>query len=189
MAEFSVVRPDGAAVRTQERRIFFARNISKRLVKVAGNCGAVFAFEMDVLAMRNFELGEEGIVRVSDLSKLSAGNGEEFVGPIDRGELDDYPAVGINGVAVYHAAPGNKTCEILTCDRDPEKVLCTVVVGDEVDGFAIRSVARGADHAIQRQSQDFGGAAGGGRDGEMTRGVIKKMRVEHCDVGDRLPVR
>src|SRR5690242_6781649 len=177
MAEFSVVRPNGAAVRTQERRIFFSRDISKRLVKIAGNCGAVFAFEMDVLAMRGFELGEESVVGVRDLSKLSAGNSEEFVGPIDRGELDNYPAGGINGVAVYHAAPGNKTCEILACDRDPEKVLRTVVIGYEVNGFAIRSVARGADHAIQRQSQDLGGAAGGGRDGEMTRGIVKEMGV------------
>src|SRR5579863_8059522 len=45
-----------------------------------------------------------------------------------------------------------------------------------------------ADHAVERLSEDFGGAAGGGRDGEVTGGVVEEFGVEHGDVGDGLAV-
>ena len=48
-----------------------------------------------------------------------------------------------------------------------EKILRAVVVGDEIDGLAVWSKMGVADDAVEGESEDFGGAAGGGRDGEM----------------------
>ena len=71
VGELGVVGPDGAAVGDEESRIFFAGGVIEGLVEVAGDLRAVFAFEVDVFAVGELELGEEGVVDVGELGELA----------------------------------------------------------------------------------------------------------------------
>ena len=73
MGEFSVVGPLRAAVGDEKRRVFLARDVIEGFVEVAGDGGAVFAFEVDVIAVGELELGEEGVVDMGDLGELPPG--------------------------------------------------------------------------------------------------------------------
>src|ERR1700688_4699116 len=42
---------------------------------------------------------------------------------------------------------------------------------------------RAGDHAVEGEGEDFGGATGGWRDGEVTGGVVEELGFEHGDVG------
>jgi len=88
MGELGVVGPDGAAVGDKQSGIFFAGDVIKRLVEVAGDLGAVFGFEVDVFAVGEPELGEEGVVDVGDLGEFAVDDCVDFVGAVDGGHLD-----------------------------------------------------------------------------------------------------
>src|ERR1700722_4341285 len=56
VGEFSIVRPDGAAVGNQEGGVAFARDVVDGLVEVAEDGSSVFGFEVDVFAMGEAKL-------------------------------------------------------------------------------------------------------------------------------------
>lgn len=188
MGELGVISPNRAAVGNEESGVFLAGDVIERLIEVAGDLGAVLALEMDVLAVSKLELVEEGVVDVGDLGEFAAGDGEEFVGTIDGGDLRGDVAGFGDGKGIDHEAAGNGASEVFATRRDAEKVLRAVVVGDEVDGLAVGRETRRADHAVEGKSEDFGWSAGGRRDGKMARGVVEEVRVEHRDVSDGLAV-
>src|SRR6202521_5118988 len=71
---------------------------------------------------------------------------------------------------------------------DAAEVLGAVVIGNEVDGLAVRGEARGADVAVKGQGEDLGFAAGSRSDGQMGSAVFEQLRLQLSDVGDPLPV-
>jgi len=56
--ELGVIGPDGAAVGTEDSGILLAGDVVDRLIEVAGDGRAVFAFEMDVFAVGELELAD-----------------------------------------------------------------------------------------------------------------------------------
>ena len=90
VGELGVVSPDRAAVGPENSWSLLARSVIEGFVEVTGDLGAVFAFEVNVFAVGELELGEESVVDVGELGELAAGDGEEFVGTIDGGNLSDY---------------------------------------------------------------------------------------------------
>src|SRR5580693_10397102 len=108
MGEFGVVGPDGAAVGDEERWIFFAGGVIERLVEVARDRSGVFTFEVDVFAVGELELGEEGVVDVGELGVLVALDLKKLIGAVDGGDLSDdgIDRAGADGIAVDGAGAG-----------------------------------------------------------------------------------
>ena len=67
MIEFRVIGPNWAAVRTNDGGVLFAWDVVYRLVEVSRNDGAVFAFEVNVIAVGELQLAHQGVVRVRNL--------------------------------------------------------------------------------------------------------------------------
>src|SRR5437667_9447115 len=63
-----------------------------------------------------------------------------------------------------------------------------MVVRDEND-LSVGGTVRLVRVAVERECKDFGGAAGGGRDGDVPHGVVREVRVKLGDIGDPPAVR
>src|SRR5580693_4204487 len=88
MGELGVVGPLRAAVWDEESGVFLAGGVVEGFVEVAGDLGAVFRFEVDVFAVGELELGEEGVVDVGELGEFALSGKVDFVGAVDGGHLD-----------------------------------------------------------------------------------------------------
>ncbi len=192
MSKLGVVSPDGTAVRAKDGGVFLAGDVIEGFVEVAGDDRAVFAFEMDVLAVGEFELAHEIVVGVSNLRELALGGGrgdcEKFVGTVDCGDPGDEVAGGGERVVVDHETTGDGAGDLAARSGDSAEVLGAVVVGNEIDGFAVRREARSNAYAIEGERKDFGLAPRGGGDGDVLGGVIEELGIELGDVGEPLAV-
>ena len=105
---------------------------------------------------------------------------------------------GADGIAIYGARAGvlggghvwDRGCVGDSAGLEVNRLedQSAVIVCDEIDEFAVGREMGIGDHAVEGEGEDFGGAAGGGRDGEMVGGIVEEFRVEHGDVGDGLAV-
>src|SRR6267378_4451283 len=179
MIELGIVGPDRSAVRTKDGGVLLAQDVVEGFVEVAGDDRAVLALEMDVLAVRELKLTHEGIVGVRDLREFSLGGGrgkcEELVGAVDGGDLGDEVTGGSKRVIVDHEAAADGAGDLAAGDGDAADVLRAVVVGHEIDGFAVGRKTRGDTHTVERESKNFGFAANGGRDGDVLRSVVEEL--------------
>ena len=57
------------------------------------------------------------------------------------------------------------------------QVLRAVIVSDEINKFAVRRKARLGGHAVQGPGEDFGFAAAGGRDANVTGAVDEELGI------------
>src|SRR5260370_14466077 len=165
--ELGVIGPDGSTVRAQDCGIFFAGGVVERLVKVAGDGGAVFAFEVDVFGLDKLELGEEGVVRLGEAREFVAGGGlrVDFAGAVGHVDLGGDAAILSERIGIEHEAPRDGAGDLAAGYGDAGENLRAVVIGDEVNGVAVRREARLAGIAVERLGEDAGWAASGGRPG------------------------
>ncbi len=63
-----------------------------------------------------------------------------------------------------------------------------ILLSAKVDGFAVGSEERVGSHAVERAREDFGCAAGSGRDSDVFGGVLEELGVERGRVGDEFSV-
>src|SRR5690242_12284527 len=112
-----------------------------------------------------------------DLSGLAAGNREKLVRAINRGNLGNDVSRRGESVVVDHEAASDRTSDVASERRNATQILRAVVVGNEVNEFAIGRNARNGSHSIKSKRQDFGEAAFGRRNGDVARCVIKKARL------------
>src|SRR5690348_742131 len=173
VVKLRVIGPDWAAVRAKNRGVLLSRNVVNGLVQVAGDRRAVLAFELNVLAVRKFELAKESIIRMSDLGESAGGNRKQLVRTVDCGDLrDNFARFGQREV-VDHEAATNATRDFTPGRWNAAQILRAVVVGNEVNEFAIGRKTRYRSHAIQSKRQDFGRSPGGRRNRNVPRGVIE----------------
>src|SRR6266403_1259117 len=193
MSKFGVVSPYGTTVRAENGGVFLAGNVIEGFVEVAGDGDAVLTFEMDVLAVTELELAHERVVGVGNLRKFSLGGGrrdcEKFVGTVDGGDLGDEVAIGGERVVVDHETTGDGAGDFAAGYGDATDVLGAVVVGNEINGFAVGREARCDADAIKGERKDFGLAARGGGDGDVLGGVIEELGIELGDISEPLTVR
>jgi len=119
---------------------------------------------------------------------IGDGEGEEFVGTVDGGDLGDEVTSGGERVIVDHEAVGDGAGDLAAGDEDATDVLGAVVVGNEIDGFAVGREARSNTYAIEGERKDFGLAASGGGNGDVLGGVVEELGIELGDVGEPLAV-
>jgi hypothetical protein len=96
--------------------------------------------------------------------------------------------VGGERVVVDHETAGNRAGDLTAGDEDTADVLGAVVIGNEIDGFAVGREVRSDTHAVERERKNFGFAANGGRDGDVLGGVVEELGIELGDVGEPLAV-
>src|SRR5579859_284582 len=165
MGKFSVVSPLRAAVKNEKSWIPFAGDVIERFEEIAGDLGAVFALELDVFAVGELELGEEGVVDVGELGKFSVDECVDFIGAVEGGDLGGDIAVGAvaDRVGADHDAAREGASALLTIAKiDLGQILGAVVINDEVDGFSIGREMGCVDVAVEGEGEDFGGATGCG---------------------------
>jgi len=78
VGELGVVGPDGPAVGAKDGGIFLARSVVERLVDVAVDGGAVFAFELDVFGLDQLQLGDDSVICFRQAGGFVGGGGLEI---------------------------------------------------------------------------------------------------------------
>src|SRR5580700_10871998 len=84
--------------------------------------------------------------------------------------------------------PGDCSRYFSAGGRDAEKILRSVVIGNEVNELAVRREARRPRHAVEGQREHFGFTTSGWRNRNVVGGIDKKLRIKLGDVGDRLAI-
>ncbi len=74
-------------MRIEKRGNFAAGRVVDRLVEVAGDGGAVLAFEMNVFRFRKTQLRDQRVVGFGETGEVSAIRKIDFIGTIERGNL------------------------------------------------------------------------------------------------------
>lgn len=94
-----------------------------------------------------------------------------------------------DGVGVEHEPSTDNARDFSATRRHFAEVLCSVVVGDELDELAVRRKSRSARHSVERFCQHLRGATGCGRKRHVLRRVLQEFRLELRHVGDPLCIR
>ena len=160
-SKLGVVSPGGTAVRAEDGGVFLAGNVIEGLVDVAGDDCSILALEMDILAMGELELAHEVVIGVGDLSEFSigAGDGEELIRAVDGGDLGDDVTGGGERVVVDHETAADGAGDLAAGDGDAADVLGAVIVGNEINGFAVGRETWSDADAIEGEGEDLGFAA------------------------------
>ena len=132
---------------------------------------------MDVVDFGETQLGDQGVVGFGEAGEIAAVRKIDFVGTIDHADLRGDGAVFAERIGSDVETAADGTRDFAAGDGDAAKIFRAVIVGDEIDGVAVGGEARAADAAIESECENFGFAAGGGRDGEMVRGVDHGLDV------------
>src|SRR5712692_6222303 len=138
MIELGVIGPDRADVGPEDGGVFSPRDVSEGLIEVPRDGRAVLALEMHVFAVGQPELALQGVVRVGALSQLAAANGKKLVGAVDASDLGHNVAGFAEGIVIDHEATGDGAGNFTASGRDAAEILGAIVVGNEIDKFAIR---------------------------------------------------
>src|SRR5690349_20961571 len=102
---------------------------------------------------------------MGDLSGLATGNREKLVRTINRGNLGNDVSRPGESIVIDHEAAPDRTSDFTPGRWNAAQILRAVVVGNEVNEFAIGRKARNGSRTIKSKRQDSGGAAFGRRNG------------------------
>src|SRR5215472_3923961 len=110
-----------------------------------------------------------------NLRELAAGDSEEFVRAINCGNLRDGVAGFGEGVVIDHETPAHEACDFAASGRNVAQILGAVVIGNEVDEFAVGRETRHGGHAIKAEGHNVSFATCGRGYRDVLRGVIKEL--------------
>src|SRR5208337_3749599 len=102
-----------------------------------------------------------GVVQVGEPCQFSARQGENLVRVDGIRDRRCERAVLREGVTVYREPPAHWPGDLAVGQTHLAEVLRAVVIGDEVDGLAVRGEARERGKAVKGAGQDLGFTASG----------------------------
>jgi len=85
-----------------------------------------------------FELAHQGVIGVGDSGKFAAGNGEKLIGAVKGSDLGNDVAGFGERIVVDHETAGDGARDFSAGVRDAAEILGAIIVGNEIDEFAIR---------------------------------------------------
>src|SRR5260370_7936404 len=188
MVEGSGVLTERAAVRIKQSGDLFAGRVIERFVEIARDGGAVLAFEMNVVDLGETELREESVVCFCEASEIATIRKKDFVGAVERADLCSDGAIFAERIVGHNKAARDRARDFAAGDSDAAEIFCPVIVGNEINGAAIRGEARATDTAVEREGQNLGFASGGRSDSKMMGGVDHGLEVGLRDEGDPFAV-
>lgn len=123
-----------------------------------------------------------------NLCELPVRNREQLIWTVDCCNLRDHATRFCERVVVHHETAAYGASNLSAIGRNVASILSAVVVGYEIDGFAVRRKTRNRSHAIETKRQHFGGSARGRENRYVPRGIIKKAWLKLGDIRNPLAV-